>query len=135
IEHVVQAVPKLKLLRSMPNNNHHAIVILGAGLETNGTIKTKLISRLQQGLKLARIYPNAPMVLTGGNQKRGVTEAYIMSQWYLKRGISRKRLFLEDQARDTVENAWFSSAILQRLGVSHVTLVTSFSHMRRGLAT
>jgi len=63
-----------------------------------------------------------------------VTEAYIMSLWYAKRGISRKRLYLEDQARDTVENALFSSAILQRLGVTHVTVVTSSSHIRRGLA-
>src|SRR5262249_6046393 len=86
------------------------------------------------GLRLARIYPNAPIILTGGNQKSGVTEAYVMSVWCMKRGISRKRLFLEDQSKDTVGNALYSAAILQSLGVTHVTLVTSSSHIRRGLA-
>jgi hypothetical protein len=57
-----------------------------------------------------------------------------MSQWFMRRGIPRKRLFIEDRARDTVENALFSSAILQQLGVKYVTVVTSFSHVRRGLA-
>ena len=57
-----------------------------------------------------------------------------MSQWLEKRGVRRKRLYLEDKARDTVENALFSSEILQRLGVTHVTLVTSSNHIRRGFA-
>lgn len=119
---------------TMPQDNHHAIVVLGAGLDTNGTMKAKLASRLRQGLKLAVLYPNAPIILTGGNQKRGVTEAYVMSRWFLRNGIPRKRLFLEDQAKDTVGNAVFSLAILQSLDITHVTLVTSASHMRRGLA-
>jgi uncharacterized SAM-binding protein YcdF (DUF218 family) len=118
----------------MPQDKHHAIIILGAGLEANGAMKAKLASRLEQGLKLARIYPNAPIILTGGNQKSGVTETYVMSQWCVQRGIPRKRLILEDRAKDTVENALFSSAILRRLRVTHVTLVTSASHVRRGLA-
>jgi hypothetical protein len=133
-DRILQTTPNAKPRRTMPKDKHHAIVILGAGLETNGTMKAKLASRLEQGLKLARIYPNAPIILTGGNQKCGVTEAYAMSLWLIKKGIPRKRLFLEDQAKDTVGNAVFSSAILQSLGVTHVTLVTSSSHMRRGLA-
>jgi uncharacterized SAM-binding protein YcdF (DUF218 family) len=134
IDSILQVTPNLSPCQIMPRDKFHAIVILGAGLETNGTMKTKLEDRLTQGLRLARLYPSAPIILTGGNQKNGVTEAYTMSQWLTQRGISRKRLILEDQAKDTVGNALFSSAILQRLRVTHVTLVTSASHMRRGLA-
>ena len=52
----------------------------------------------------------------------------------MNKGIASKRLYLEGQAKDTVGNALFSSAILQSLGVTHVTLVTSSSHVGRGLA-
>jgi uncharacterized SAM-binding protein YcdF (DUF218 family) len=134
IDRILQTSTNLIPCRTMPRDQFHAIVILGAGLETNGTMKAKLEGRLSQGLKFARLYPRAPIILTGGNQKSGVTEAYTMSQWLQQRGIPRKRLILEDQAKDTVANAIFSSAILKRLRVTHVTLVTSSSHMRRGLA-
>jgi hypothetical protein len=134
IDQILQLTPDEKPCRTMPKDKHHAIVALGAGLETNGMIKLKLAARLGQCLKLARIYPRAPIILTGGNQKAGVTEAYAMGLWCLQKGISRKRLFIEDRAKDTVENALFSSVILQRLGVTHVTLVTSANHIHRGLA-
>jgi hypothetical protein len=132
-DRVLDLVPSEKIQRQIPQDTKHAIVILGAGLETNGTIKAKLVSRLSQGLKLARLYAGAPIILTGGNQKDGVTEAYAMSRWLVQHRIPRRRLILEDKAKDTVENAIFSSAILQRLGVSRVTLVTSANHVRRGL--
>jgi uncharacterized SAM-binding protein YcdF (DUF218 family) len=134
IDRILQLTPNEKPRKTMPKDKHHAIVVLGAGLETNGAMKLKLVSRLGQCLKLARIYPRAPIILTGGNQKSGVTEAYAMGLWCLQKGISRKRLFLEDRAKDTVENALFSSVLLQRLGVTHVTLVTSANHIHRGLA-
>ena len=134
VDRILQITPNIEPRRTMSKDKHHAIVILGAGLDTNGTMKVKLASRLMQGLKLARMYRRAPIILTGGNQKSGVTEAYVMSQWFRHRWISRKRLFLEDQAKDTVENALFSAAILQKLGVTQVTVVTSSSHIRRGLA-
>lgn len=134
LDGILHATPSEVPDRTMPRDAHHAIVVLGAGLETNGFAKPKLLGRLEQCLKLARMYPKAPIILTGGNQKEGVTEAYVMNLWCRKKGISRKRLFLEDRARDTVENALFTARILQKLGITHVTLVTSSSHVRRGLA-
>jgi len=134
MDDILEMIPNEKPCKMMPRDKHHAIVILGAGLETNGTLKLKLTGRLKQGLKLARIYRKSPIILTGGNQRAGVTEAYVMRQWLEQQGISRKRLFVEDQSKDTVENALFSCVILKRLGVTHVTVVTSSSHLRRGLA-
>jgi uncharacterized SAM-binding protein YcdF (DUF218 family) len=134
IDRLLQIVPD-EMATPLPNEDKgYAIVVLGAGLETNGTMKAKLVRRLKQCLKLARIHPDAPIILTGGNPKAGVTEAFAMCRWCLKRGVSRNRLWLEDKAKDTVENALYTSAILQKLGVTQATVVTSFSHMRRGLA-
>jgi len=134
VDHILRTTPNETPQKEMPKDEHHAIVVLGSGLETNGAMKAKLASRLKQGLRLARRYPRAPIILTGGNQKSGITEAYVMSRWYVRRGIRSKRLILEDKAKDTVENAVFSSAILRRLDATHVTLITSSSHIRRGLA-
>jgi hypothetical protein len=132
-DRILQNAPNEELRRSMPSDPNHTILVLGAGLEKDGTTKPKLIARLQQALILARIYPQAPIILSGGNPRRGVTEAYAMRLWLRKNAIPESRLILEDRSTDTVGNALWSSAILLHLGTTHVTLVTSSSHVRRAL--
>ena len=137
IEKLQRMIPNMdpeKVTRTEGNNGTNAIVILGAGLETNGTMKAKLVDRLQQGLLLAKLHPEAPIIVTGGNQRGGITEAYAMSLWLGNAGVRTNRLHLEDRATDTLGNAIRSCAILRKLGATHVTLVTSQSHIRRALA-
>jgi vancomycin permeability regulator SanA len=134
LDKILQLTPQEKPSKTMSLGRDHAIVVLGAGLETNGTMKVKLFDRLQQGLLLARHYPEAPIIVTGGNAKTGITEAYAMSLWLMNEGIGTNRIHLEDQARDTVGNAIRSCKLLEKLGITQVTLVTSASHVRRALA-
>jgi hypothetical protein len=118
---------------TMPKGTNHVLIILGAGLETNGIPKPKLLDRLKQGKLVANEYPNAPVIVTGGNQKAGITEAYVMSRWLIAEGLSTNRIILEDNAKDTVGNAVRCSYILKALGATHVTLITSSTHLKRAL--
>lgn len=112
----------------------HVIIVLGAGLETNGAAKPKMNGRLEQCLRLAKLYSGAPIILTGGNPRGGVTEAYTMRLWCLSNHIGAERLWMEDESKDTVENALFTAALVKKLGAEEVTVVTSASHLRRGVA-
>jgi hypothetical protein len=56
-----------------------------------------------------------------------------MAEWLAGKGIDRSRLVLEAMAKDTVGNAINCAAILKDLGATHATLVSSASHIRRGL--
>jgi len=134
VDGFLEITPNEKLSQLGLQGTNHAMVVLGAALETNGVIKPKLVGRLRQALKFARAYPEAPIILTGGNQKAGVTEAYAMKLWLRRHGIAEKRIHLEDLARDTVSNALYCVTILEKLKVTDVTVVTSLTHMRRGLA-
>lgn len=134
LDEILQMIPNLDPQSITLPNGTNAIVILGAGLETNGTMKAKLVGRLQKGLSLARLYPEAPVIVTGGNQKGGVTEAFAMSLWLVNEGVRTNRVHLEDRATDTVGNAVRTCRILKKLGITHATLVTSGSHLRRALA-
>lgn len=116
---------------STPN---HAIVILGYALADDGSMREPLIGRLEQGLALARKNPGSPIIVSGGVPKGGVTEAYLMKRWLTERGIPGDKIYIEDQAKDTVGNALYSVAILKQLGIQNVTLITSASHMRRALS-
>lgn len=110
----------------------HAIVVLGYALARDGSLQPTKLRRLEKALELAGRC-ESPIVVTGGVQQSGVTEAFIMSRWLQEKGVPARRIWLEDQAEDTVGNAVFSTPILQELAVTHVTLVTSASHIRRAL--
>jgi tetratricopeptide (TPR) repeat protein len=111
----------------------HAIVILGYALADDGSMRQPLIERLKVGLAVAKQYPNSKIIVTGGVPKQGITEADAMSNWLISQGIEKDRIILENKSTDTVENALFTTAILEKEGIKDVTLVTSASHMRRAL--
>ncbi|WP_134685026.1 YdcF family protein [Brevibacillus migulae] len=131
-----EAFFKLPLLLEAPDDlpkEKHAIVILGYALADDGSMQPTLVERLKTGLSVAKKYPQAKIIVTGGVPKNGVTEADAMTKWLLEQGIEKERILPENKATDTVENALFSTAILEQHGIRHVTLVSSASHIRRGM--
>lgn len=101
----------------LPEDDSLAIVILGAGLNADGSMRDELIRRLKAGLVCAEQYPNAYVVCTGGGtakENKDATEAGRMGAWLLENGLDADRLILEDQSRSTIENAQFTLEILCR---------------------
>ncbi|WP_210367029.1 YdcF family protein [Bacillus sp. REN3] len=131
-----ETIMKTILNIEVPDNlsqSKHAIVILGYALADDGTMRAPLIERLKVGLAAANKYPNSKIIVTGGVPKQGNTEAKLMKEWLMSNGIAEGRILTEDKSTDTVENALFTTAILEKEGLKDVTLVTSASHMRRAL--
>ncbi len=114
-----------------PNN---VIVTLGYALGKGGVMEKPLIERLEQTLKLAKLNPNMPIIVTGGVQQGGVTEGYVMKKWLVEKGINPERIYIEDLAKDTVGNALYSVKIMKELGAKNLTIISSATHMRRAIA-
>ncbi|MDT5094097.1 MAG: hypothetical protein QOH60_3460 [Mycobacterium sp.] len=108
-----------------------AIVILGYGLNQNGTMRTILRRRVLTGLAVAQFFPQSPIIVTGGNPQNGVTEAEQMRKMLLLLGIPNDRIIVEDRANSTVQNAQFSVPLAKQAGTSGVILVTSTTHQGR----
>ncbi|VEG55130.1 exported protein [Mycolicibacterium aurum] len=108
-----------------------AIVILGYGLTPSGTMRLILHTRVLAGLAVAQIFPQAPIIVTGGNPRNGNTEAGQMSKMLRLYGIAPERIIVEDRANSTVQNAAFSVPLAKQAGTSGIILVTSSSHQDR----
>lgn len=108
-----------------------AVVILGYGLNPDGTMRTILRRRVLTGLAVAQFYPQSPIIVTGGNPQSGRTEAEQMRRMLLLLGFPDNRIMVEDKATSTVENARFSVPLAQRAGTSGIILVTSTTHQGR----
>ena len=109
------------------------IVVLGAGLYPDGTMRPVLVSRLQAALQLAQRFPLAPIVVSGGVPRSGITEARAMREWLVANGVLPLRITEENTSRSTVENATNTSAILAQRPVSAAVVVTSPDHLQRAM--
>ena len=107
------------------------IVTLGYALNSDGTMHETLIKRLDQTYSAAIANPDAKIIVSGGVQKSGVTESYLMKKWLIEKGIDANRIIPEDKSKDTVDNALNSVEILKVNNAKNIILITSASHIRR----
>ena len=107
------------------------IVTLGYALNSDGTMHETLIKRLDQTYLAAIANPDAKIIVSGGVQKSGVTESYLMKKWLIEKGIDANRIIPEDKSKDTVDNALNSVEILKVNNAKNIILITSASHIRR----
>jgi len=86
------------------------IVVLGGGMLPDGIPAPATLARGKAAADLARAHPNAAIVCSGSHgvgRKPRRSEAASMADLIVAEGIERRRIFLEDQSRDTIGNAVF----------------------------
>jgi uncharacterized SAM-binding protein YcdF (DUF218 family) len=119
------------------------IVVLGGGESVGLSHAWQQIAlgegaeRLTTMVMLAKRYPQAQLVFTGGSGrmvKQGTTGAHVASQFAQSMGLPKGRLILESQSRNTVENARLTKIMIQPQPDQYWLLVTSAFHMPRSLA-
>ncbi|RME35075.1 MAG: YdcF family protein [Gammaproteobacteria bacterium] len=113
-----------------------AIVVLAGGLRRSGDgydLKTTTLDRLREGARLHR-ETGLPLLLSGGKVfgGEGPAEAELM-QRVLGEEFNLQARWLEQESRNTAENARYSAAILGREGIGKVVLVTHALHMPRAV--
>ena len=62
-----------------------------------------------------------------------VSEAGAIKKYLVSLGVPREKVFTEERARDTRENAVFSKKICDKKGYTKAVIVTSACHMRRAV--
>lgn len=114
------------------------IVVLGGGhastpgISATNRLSSSAASRLMEGVRLARILPEAELILTGpGIVADAETHGAVLAQAAQSLGISTKRMVLLTAARDTEEEI---NALRARYGNAPLALVTSAWHMPRTMA-
>ncbi|MGE3387066.1 MAG: YdcF family protein [Bdellovibrionales bacterium] len=71
---------------------------------------------------------------TGGDpRKYGTSEAEVLKLELTQLGVSAESILVESKSNNTFQNAQFSSEIIQNEKFDQIILVTSGTHLRRGL--
>jgi uncharacterized SAM-binding protein YcdF (DUF218 family) len=118
------------------------IVVLGGSIDPvlsaahGGAVVKSSGDRIIATAALAHRYPNARIVFSGGSGNLiadDAREADFAASLFESLGISRQRLTMERQSRNTHENAEFSKAIAAPKSGERWLLVTSAFHMPRSV--
>jgi uncharacterized SAM-binding protein YcdF (DUF218 family) len=111
---------------SAENSLAHGEPVIGA----NG-------ARLFAFLELARLYPEARLVFTGGSGRltsQNAKEADYAQTLLGNTGLNTARIIFERNSRNTYENARFSKKLAQPRQSENWILITSAFHMPRSMA-
>ena len=120
-------------------------IVLGGGISTGisarrGTyVFTSAADRYIEALRLARLYPEMRILVTGGDNSLSGNihgEAAPAARFFADHGIAAERLIYEPSARNTAENASLTAALLESLGLKDAScvIITSAYHMPRSMA-
>ncbi len=117
------------------NSADQAIVILGYQL-ADGEMQPELVCRCDAAAELARAFPEAVLVCSGGatgkNNPQKHTEAGLMKAYLTEAcGIDASRIYTDEKALTTVDNAIYTFEILEKHDMRNMTIVTSSYHQRR----
>ena len=100
-------------------------------LETN-----QYHERLTTFIQLAKIYPEAKLLFTGGSaslKDNKPTEAQFARQYFIDSGVSGSRLIIEDKARNTAENIQYSKILVKPQPDENWVVITTAFHMPRSI--
>lgn len=117
------------------------LIVLGGALDPkrserhDGFEVNAAAERLMIIPRLARVFPDIPIVFTGGSgrliEASHLSEAMIAARIFEGFGLEKRRLLFEDQSRNTWENARFTFDMMQPGKNSRWLIVTSAYHMPR----
>lgn len=118
------------------------IIVLGGAVDpvigaSRGQVSiTDAATRMTEGVVLARRYPQARLVYSGGSNAILATiggEAEDAERLWAAMGVDPGRIVIEDKSRNTDENARFSRDLLRPAAGERWLLVTSAYHMPRAM--
>ena len=113
------------------------VVVLGGGYSESRSLaplhqlSESSLVRLAEGIRLQRLLPESKLVLSGGGDGTGTTEAETMTAAGVSLGTPPDRMVLESQSRDTIDEVRVLHAML---GQDRFALVTSANHLPRAVA-
>lgn len=133
-----QRFPPWDAARGAPDG----IVVLGGAISPdvstarNDVALNEAAERMTTMVELARRYPNARILFSGGSPAlffSEAPEAEFAVRLLQSLGVPRDRVLVEEQSRNTIENAVFSRLIAQPKPGERWLLVTSAYHMPRSM--
>jgi uncharacterized SAM-binding protein YcdF (DUF218 family) len=108
-----------------------AIVIFGAAVMADGRPSPSLRRRIAYGAQAAAAWPDAPVLCSGGVGAAGPSEASIVRDGLVSRGIAAERLILDEESLDTLQSAVATARFVRRRDLDGAVVCSDRYHIPR----
>ena len=110
------------------------VIVLGAGLR-GSRITTALRCRLDSAVEYNKLYPEVPIIVSGGQgPDEDLSEAEAMKNYLITKGVDEKLIIEENKSTNTYENFKFSKRKIKEIDDKKnitITVITNNFHMYR----
>jgi len=108
-----------------------AIIVLGYPADSDGNPTPVQLARVTEAVHEYERGVAPRLILSGGAAHNGIVEARVMAVTAHAQGIPETAIFVEPEARDTIENACYATRIMKAHGWRSAEVVSSASHLPR----
>lgn len=108
-----------------------AIIVLGSPADGDGNPSPTQLARVTEGVHEYERGVAPRLILTGGPAHNRFVEAEVMARTAHAEGIPDSAIFIEGRAMNTVQNACYSTRIMQEHAWRSAEVVSSASHLPR----
>lgn len=112
-------------------NRFDAIIVLGTPADSDGNPTPEQLARVGEAVHEYDLGVAPRLILTGGAAHNGFVEAQVMARTAEAEGIPASAIYLEPEARDTIQNACYSARIMKAHGWGSAEVISSASHLPR----
>jgi uncharacterized SAM-binding protein YcdF (DUF218 family) len=122
--------------RSIPTRNtdlshFDAIIVLGTTTNRDGSPSPEQRERTLEGVREYKAGIAPALIFTGGSAHNSFVESHVMANLAIAHGVPASAIYEEDQAKDTIQNIYYSNLILQSHHWTSAEVVSSPSHLPR----
>lgn len=108
-----------------------AIIVLGNPADADGNPTPTQLARVTEAVREYERGVAPRLILTGGAVANQFDEARVMARTAEAQGVPASAVFVEPNARDTIQNACYAVRIMEAHGWTSAEVVSSPSHLPR----
>jgi uncharacterized SAM-binding protein YcdF (DUF218 family) len=108
-----------------------ALIVLGSPADSDGNPTPGQLARVVVAVREYERGVAPRLILTGGAAHNQFVEAQVMERTAEAEGIPKSAIFIEARAKDTIQNACYSTQIMKAHGWGSAEVISSASHLPR----
>lgn len=112
------------------NINPDCIIVLGAGVRSDGSPSPMLQDRLNTGIELYENGVSDRILMSGDHTKKGYDEVNIMKDYAINKGIPSENVFMDHAGISTYDSIYRAKEIFR---AEKIIIVTQEYHLYRAL--